>query len=161
MKFATLCAICNTWSNLQCLVKFLTLCAICNTWCNLQDVKYATHAICNTLKNTPIYTLEVKRVVPHLRGERGWVSHSSGSLERGCLSSAEVIKNTEEFIQFQGLILSVFWSWEISVFEWFLYLRDFFYHFDRFLELFKRDFLNKVSEISQIKVWELQTMWKM
>ena len=47
----------------------------------------------------------VSRVVPHQRGEKGWVfCYSSGSLEGGCPSLAEVIEDTEEIIQFQGLI---------------------------------------------------------
>ena len=47
----------------------------------------------------------VRRVVPHIRCERGWVScHSSGSLEGGCPSSAEVIKDTEDCIQLQRLL---------------------------------------------------------
>ena len=62
----------------------------------------------------------MRRVVSHLRGERGCVScHSSGSLEEGCPSSAEVIKDTEDFIQFQGLYS------QFTVIERFPYLRDF------------------------------------
>ena len=62
----------------------------------------------------------VSRVVPHLRGERGRVScHYSGSLESGCPSSAEVIMDTEDFLQFQGLYSL------LTAFERFLYLRDF------------------------------------
>ena len=46
----------------------------------------------------------MSRVVPHLMNERGGVScHSSGSLEAGCPSSAEVIEDTEDCIQFEGL----------------------------------------------------------
>ena len=45
--------------------------------------------------------------------------HSSGSLEGGCPSSVEVIEDTEDFIQFDGLY-SLF-----SAVERFLYLRDF------------------------------------
>ena len=45
--------------------------------------------------------------------------HSSGSLEGGCPSSAEVIEDTEDFIQFEGLY-SLF-----SEVERFTYLRDF------------------------------------
>ena len=45
--------------------------------------------------------------------------HSSGSLEEGCPSSAEVIEDTEDFIQFKGLY-SLF-----SAVERFTYLRDF------------------------------------
>ena len=99
--------------------------AICNI-CNVQHVQFATLATCNmcNLKNTPISTMEVKivsRVIPHLRGERGWGScHSSGSLEGGCPSSAEVIEDTEDFIQFADLY-SLFLKlrdlhiWEISL----------------------------------------------
>ena len=66
----------------------------------------------------------MSRVVPRLGGERGGVScHSSGSLEGGCPSSAEVIEDTEDLIQFEGLY-SLF-----SVVERFLYLRDFFNYF--------------------------------
>ena len=61
----------------------------------------------------------VSRVVTHLRGERGLVScHSSGSLEGGCPSSAKVIEDTEEFIQFEGLH-SLF-----TAVEKFPYMRD-------------------------------------
>ena len=43
----------------------------------------------------------MSRVVTHLRGERGGVScFSSGYLEGGCPSSAEVIEDTEDFIPF-------------------------------------------------------------
>ena len=64
----------------------------------------------------------MSRVVHHLLGER--VScHSSGSLEGGCPSSAEVIENTEGFIQFDGLYSS------FSAVERFLYLRDFLNYF--------------------------------
>ena len=94
---------------------------ICNM-CNFQDMQFARHAICSTCnlqcnmhnamcKNTPISTVEVmraylvSRVVPHLRGDRGSVScHSPSSLEGGCPSSAEVIEDTEDFIQLQGLL---------------------------------------------------------
>ena len=106
LQFATL-AICNT-CNFQHL-HFATP-ALCNI-CTLQHLHIATLAICNTcdlqfaicnicnLKNTPLCKWRgpyvVSRVVPHPRGERGWVScHSSGSLEGGCPSSAEVIKDT-------------------------------------------------------------------
>ena len=59
-------------------------------------------------------------VVPHLKGERGRLScHSSGSLEGGCPSSAEVFKDTEDFIQFEGLY-SLF-----TAFERFPCMRDF------------------------------------
>ena len=65
-------------------------------------------------------------VVPHLRGERGSVScHSSISLDGGCHSSAEIIEDSKDFIQFEGLY-SLF-----SVFERFL---EFFW-FDRFFYL--------------------------
>ena len=37
--------------------------------------------------------------------------HSSGSLEGGCPSSAEVIEDTEDFIQFKGLY-SLFTAFE-------------------------------------------------
>ena len=81
----------------------------------------------------------MSRVVPHLRGERGRVScHSSGSLEGGCPSSAEVIEDTEDFIQIQGLY-SLF-----TAFERFLNLRDFLNSFN-LIDLFHlslRDFLN-------------------
>ena len=49
--------------------------------------------------------------------------HSSGSLEGGCPTSAEVIEDTEDFIQFEGLY-SLF-----SAIERFLYLRDFLNYF--------------------------------
>ena len=49
--------------------------------------------------------------------------HSSGSLEGGYLSSAEVIEDTEDFIQFEGLH-SLFFA-----VERFLYLRDFLNNF--------------------------------
>ena len=62
----------------------------------------------------------MSRVVPHLRGERGHVScHSSISLEKGCPSWAEVIEDTEDFFQFEGLY-SLF-----SAVEIFWLLRDF------------------------------------
>ena len=62
--------------------------------------------------------------------------HSSGSLEGGCPSSAEVIEDTEDFFQFEGLY-SLF-----SAVERFPYLRDFLNHFSL------KDFLFKFSEIS-------------
>ena len=66
----------------------------------------------------------MSRGVPHLVGERGGVScHSSGSLEGGCPSSAEVIVDTEDVIQFEGLN-SLF-----TAFERFPYLRDFLNYF--------------------------------
>ena len=53
--------------------------------------------------------------------------HSSGSLEGGCLSSAEVIEDTKDFIQFVG-IYSL-----LSAVERFVYLKDFLnYFFDIF-----------------------------
>ena len=63
--------------------------------------------------------------------------HSSGSLEVGCPSSAEVIEDTEDFIQFDGLY-SLF-----TVFEIFLYLRDFLNSFDLIDFFYLRDFLNQ------------------
>ena len=77
----------------------------------------------------------MSRVVSHLRGERGRVScHSSGSLEWGCPSSAEVIEDTEDFIQFEGLYS------RYTVFETFPYLRDFlkFFWFDTFFLKFEK-----------------------
>ena len=66
----------------------------------------------------------VSWVVPHLRGESGQVScHSSGSLEGGCPFLAEVIEDTEAFIQFEGLYSS------FSAVDRFMYLRDFFKYF--------------------------------
>ena len=66
------------------------------------------------------HTYLVSRAAPHLRVERGGVScHSSGSLEGGCPSSAEVIEDTEDFIQFDGL-----YSLNSAI-ERFPYLRDF------------------------------------
>ena len=64
--------------------------------------------------------------------------HSSGSLEGGYPSSAEVIEDTEDFIQFQGLY-SLF-----SAVERFTYLRDFSNHFCLmdFFYLNLRDFVN-------------------
>ena len=87
----------------------------------------------------------MSRVVHHLRGERGYVSwHSSGSLEGGCPSSAEVIEDTEDFIQFEGL-----YSLNSAV-ERYPYLRDFLNHFGLidFFYLSLRDILNQTSEIS-------------
>ena len=55
--------------------------------------------------------------------------HSSGSLEGGCPSSAEVIEDTEDFIQFEGLY-SLF-----SAVERFTYLRDFSNYFG-FIDFF-------------------------
>ena len=120
IRFSTL-VICNM-CNLQ-HVQFATR-ASCNT-CNLQHLQFATSAIWRILPS-PLWKWRgpylVSRVVPHLRGERGWVScHSSGSLEGGCPSSAEVIEDTEDFIQFDGLYSP------FSAVERFLYLRDFFW----------------------------------
>ena len=61
-----------------------------------------------THRPSPLWTWRgpylVSRVLPHLRGERRWVScHSSSSLIGGCPSSAEVIKYTEDRIQLAGL----------------------------------------------------------
>ena len=80
--------------------------------------------------------------------------HSSGSLEGGCPSSAEVIEDTEDFIQFEDLYSLLF------AVERFTYLRDFSkYFFDRFFN-FKferfcklRDFLNKcLNRFSNIRL---------
>ena len=49
--------------------------------------------------------------------------HSSRSSEGGCPSSAEVIEDTEDFIQFEGLY-SLF-----SAIDRFLFLRDFLNNF--------------------------------
>ena len=49
--------------------------------------------------------------------------HFSGSLKAGCPSLAEVIEDTEDFIQLEGLY-SLF-----SAVERFLYLRDFLNYF--------------------------------
>ena len=57
--------------------------------------------------------------------------HSSGSLEGGCPSSAEVIEDTEDFIQSEGLY-SLF-----TAFERFPYLRDFLNYFGLIDFLFK------------------------
>ena len=57
--------------------------------------------------------------------------HSSGSLEGGCPSSAEVIEDTVDFIQFEGLY-SLF-----SAVERFTYLRDFSNYFGLIDFLFK------------------------
>ena len=66
----------------------------------------------------------MSRVVPHLRGESGRVScHSSGSLEGGCPSLAEVIEDTESFIHIEGLYSL------LTAFERFLYLRYLFNSF--------------------------------
>ena len=64
--------------------------------------------------------------------------HSSGSLEGGCPSSREVIEDTEDFIQFEGLY-SLF-----SAVERFTYLRDFSNYFGlrNFFYLNLRDFVN-------------------
>ena len=80
---------------------------ICNMY-NLQHVQFATRAIWR-IPPPPLWKWRgpylVSRVVPHLRGERGWVScYSSGSMEGGCPTSAEVIEDTEDFIQLQGLL---------------------------------------------------------
>ena len=73
--------------------------------------------------------------------------HSSGSLEGGCPSSAEVIEDTEDFNQFDSLY-SLF-----SAVERFLYLRDFFYYFERFFNSCLRDFLNKfVKDLCNVRL---------
>ena len=104
------CAMCNMCyvQHVQCATR-----AMWNT-CYVQQLQFATTAICN-LNNTPISTMEVKRAhlvsraVPHRKGERGWVScHSSGSMEGSCPSLAEVINDTDDLIQCQGLLKSVF-----------------------------------------------------
>ena len=71
--------------------------------------------------------------------------HSSGSLEGGCPSSAEVIEDTEDFIQCEDLYSLLF------AVERFTYLRDFSnyfclidfftFKFERFYKL--RDSINK------------------
>ena len=65
--------------------------------------------------------------------------HSSGSLEGGCPSSAEVIEDTEDFLQFEGLY-SLF-----SAVERFTYLRDISNYFGliNFSYLNLRDFVNQ------------------
>ena len=72
--------------------------------------------------------------------------HSSSSLEGGCHSSADVIEDTENCIQFEGLY-SLF-----TAFEKFTYLRDFLlsfglfdflFKFERFLNQYFRYFLNR------------------
>ena len=66
----------------------------------------------------------MSRVVPHLMVERGGESRcSSGSLESSCPSSAEVIEDTEDFIQQQGLYCLV------SAVDRFLYFIDFLYNY--------------------------------
>ena len=40
----------------------------------------------------------------------------------------------------------------VSAVKRFLYLRDFFYHFDRFFNLCLRDFLNNFSKISEAEI---------
>ena len=64
--------------------------------------------------------------------------HSSGSLEGGCPSSAEVIEDTEDFIQCEDL-----YSLLIAV-ERFTYLRNFSNYFSLkdFFHLNLRDFVN-------------------
>ena len=64
--------------------------------------------------------------------------HSSGSLDGGCPSSAEVIEDTEDFIQFEDLYSLLF------AVERFTYLRDFSNRFCLidFFNLNLRDFLN-------------------
>ena len=64
--------------------------------------------------------------------------HSTGSLEGGCLSSAEVNKDTDDFMQYEGFY-SLF-----SAVDRFKNLRDFLNYFgliDSFY-LSLRDFLN-------------------
>ena len=81
--------------------------------------------------------------------------HSSGSLEGGCPSSAEVIEDTEDFIQFEDLYSLLF------AVERFTYLRDFSnyfclidfftFKFERFCKL--RDSLNKgLNRFSNIRL---------
>ena len=87
--------------------------------------------------------------------------HSSGSLEGGCPSSAEVIEDTEDFIQFEDLYSRLF------AVERFTYLRDFSnyfclidfftFKFERFCKL--RDSLNKglnrFSNVSLVHILRL------
>ena len=67
--------------------------------------------------------------------------HSSGSLEGGCPSSAEVIEDTEDFIQFKGLY-SLFSAVERFPYKRFLKLfwfdRFILFQFERSLELSPR-----------------------
>ena len=119
------------------------------------------HATCNAYyvhkamcKNAPISTplwkwrrsyLVSRAVLPHLRGERGWMSrYSSCSLEGCCPFLAEVIKDNENFIKFKGFY-SLFSGVEI-----FLYLRDFLNYFgliDFFILVWKISYI-KFSDIS-------------
>ena len=64
--------------------------------------------------------------------------HSSGSLEGGWPSSAEVIEETQDCIQFEGFY-SLF-----AAFERFTYLRDFLNYIlvDRLVYLSLKDILN-------------------
>ena len=77
----------------------------------------------------------MSRVVPHLSETGGVSCHSSDSLEGGCPSSAEVIENTEVFIQLYSLFSAV---------DRFTYLRDFSNHvcLIDFFYLNLRDFVN-------------------
>ena len=69
----------------------------------------------------------MSRVVPHLRDETG-SCHSSGLLEGHHPSSAEVIEDTEDFIQFPGIhslfsaVNRLLYFSEISVFAIFILL---------------------------------------
>ena len=64
--------------------------------------------------------------------------HSSGSLEGGCPSSAEVIEDTEDFIQFKDLYSRLF------AVARFIYLRDFSNYFCLidYFDISLRDFVN-------------------
>ena len=65
--------------------------------------------------------------------------HSSGSLEGGCPSSAEIIEDTEDFIQFERLY-SLF-----SIVERFLCLRDSLTYFGLIGFLLKFERLPQIS----------------
>ena len=127
-------AICNTFNLNH--IKFAP-CAICNMY-YLQHGQFATHAICNTCMTNQLdgsagqTTMEewrgpylVSRVVPHLRSECPVIHpvHWKGvSLPRQ--RSSRTLKTLSNCKGFYRVFSAV---------ERFLYLRDFFYYFDRFL----------------------------
>merc|ERR1711942_538483 len=116
LHFETL-ALCNTCT-LQHL-HFATL-ALCNT-CTLQHLQFAKLAICNTCN---LKGGECPVIPPvHWKGVTFPRQRSSRTLK--------TLSNWKGFYR-------VF-----SAVERFLYLRDFFYYFDRFFTLCLRDFLNK------------------
>ena len=123
--------------------------------CTLAHLQFATCAVYNTcnLKHTPSPILKWRgpylgsRVVPHLRGERGECPVIPLVHWKGVALPRQRSSRTLKTLSNCKCFYSVF-----SAVEWFLYLRDFFYYFDRFFNFCLRDFFNTFSKISETEI---------